>query len=107
MDAHLTAISAALTQSANVQAYYHSFLMDNLEWTDGYSHRFGLVFVDFPTQRRIPKRSFYWYAEQIRMSPAGSQSAGESVPGSAADKPEGAANGVERGNGCYPADVRS
>ena len=39
--------------------------MDNLEWMKGYSERFGIVFVDFKTQERIPKDSAYWYKEWI------------------------------------------
>jgi beta-glucosidase len=35
--------------------------MDNFEWAEGYDKRFGLAYVDYPTQRRIPKLSFRWY----------------------------------------------
>jgi beta-glucosidase len=38
-------------------------MLDNFEWAYGYSKRFGLVFVDYGTQRRIPKRSAEWFAE--------------------------------------------
>lgn len=40
--------------------------MDNFEWAWGYSKRFGLVYVDYATQRRIPKASARWYARTIR-----------------------------------------
>ena len=40
--------------------------MDNFEWAHGYSKRFGLIYVDYGTLRRIPKDSFYFYADVIR-----------------------------------------
>jgi beta-glucosidase len=39
--------------------------MDNFEWAEGYTQRFGLVWIDYETQERIPKRSFDWYAAVI------------------------------------------
>jgi beta-glucosidase len=39
--------------------------MDNFEWAEGYNMRFGLVYVDYPTQKRIPKQSAYWYRDLI------------------------------------------
>jgi beta-glucosidase len=43
-------------------------LLDNFEWTSGYSKRFGIVYVDYRTQRRIPKRSALWYRDVIRQN---------------------------------------
>jgi len=40
-------------------------LMDNFEWNEGYRFRFGLVYVDYATQERIPKDSAYWYRDVI------------------------------------------
>ena len=39
--------------------------MDNFEWAEGYDKRFGLVFVDYRTQERIPKASAHWYRDMI------------------------------------------
>ena len=44
--------------------------MDNFEWAEGFGQRYGLVFVDFKTQKRIPKDSAYWYREVIRTNGA-------------------------------------
>ncbi|HEY9669468.1 MAG TPA: family 1 glycosylhydrolase, partial [Coleofasciculaceae cyanobacterium] len=41
-------------------------LMDNFEWAWGYDRRFGITYIDYPTQKRIPKASFDWYRECIR-----------------------------------------
>ena len=40
-------------------------MIDNFEWAEGFSKRFGLVHVDYPTQTRTPKSSFYWYRDLI------------------------------------------
>jgi beta-glucosidase len=40
-------------------------MLDNFEWEHGYSKRFGLVYVDYATQRRVPKRSALWYRDFI------------------------------------------
>jgi beta-glucosidase len=64
-DAHLRAIEDAVREGADVRGYYAWSLLDNFEWAEGYTQRFGLVWVDFETQQRIPKRSFDWYAGLI------------------------------------------
>lgn len=46
--------------------YFQWSLMDNFEWAKGYSERFGLVYVDYPTQKRILKDSAYWYQKIIK-----------------------------------------
>jgi beta-glucosidase len=63
---HLAAVHAAMERGADVRGYFLWSLMDNFEWAYGYGKRFGAVYVDYPTQRRIPKSSAYWYAETIR-----------------------------------------
>ncbi len=63
---HLQALWQALEDGANVQGYFVWSLMDNFEWSEGYSKRFGLIYLDYATQERIPKDSYYWYQETIR-----------------------------------------
>jgi beta-glucosidase len=63
--AHLDATAAALLDGADVRGYFAWSLLDNFEWAWGYAQRFGLVHVDFETQRRTPKRSFRVYRQAI------------------------------------------
>ena len=48
-----------------MRRYYAWSLLDNFEWEHGYDKRFGIVHVDFATQRRVPKRSALWYRDRI------------------------------------------
>jgi beta-glucosidase len=66
LQGHLRAVHRALTAGADLRGYFAWSLMDNFEWAHGYSKRFGLVFVDYGTQRRIPKRSAEWFADVAR-----------------------------------------
>jgi beta-glucosidase len=59
------AIDAALARGVDVRGLFVWSLLDNLEWEQGYSVRFGLFYVDFGTQARIPKGSAFWYKELI------------------------------------------
>jgi beta-glucosidase len=59
---HLEALAVALLVDVPVEGYFAWSLMDNFEWAEGYSRRFGIVYVDYPTQRRIVKESGRWYA---------------------------------------------
>jgi beta-glucosidase len=63
---HLHAARRAISAGVNLRGYFVWSFLDNFEWAEGYSQRFGLVFVDFGTQRRIPKRSALWYADVAR-----------------------------------------
>jgi beta-glucosidase len=62
---HLEAIAAARADGVDVRGYFCWSLMDNYEWDSGYAKRFGLVYVDYPTQRRILKASAHWYRDTI------------------------------------------
>ncbi len=63
--AHLRVAHQAMTDGVNLGGYYVWSLMDNFEWAEGYGPRFGLVRVNYVTQKRTPKRSAHWYAEVI------------------------------------------
>jgi beta-glucosidase len=63
---HLQAVGEAIEQGAKVRGYFAWSLADNYEWSFGYSKRFGLVYVDYASQRRILKDSGRWYANFIR-----------------------------------------
>ena len=65
LDQHIEAVGAAREDGVPVTGYFAWSLLDNLEWTSGYSQRFGLVWVDHTTQQRIVKDSGRWYADVI------------------------------------------
>ncbi|AXA92924.1 GH1 family beta-glucosidase [Massilia sp. YMA4] len=63
---HLAALRDALAQGVPVQGYFAWSLLDNFEWAEGYTRRFGLTHVDFATQQRLLKRSGQWYRDFLR-----------------------------------------
>lgn len=63
---HLRGLRRAAEEGVDIRGYFQWSFMDNFEWTRGYHDRFGLVHVDFSTQKRLPKDSFYWYGDVIR-----------------------------------------
>ncbi len=67
---HLRAARRAMAEGVNLRGYFAWSLLDNFEWSHGYSKRFGIVHVDFATQKRTPKESARFYAEVIRTSGA-------------------------------------
>jgi beta-glucosidase len=66
---HIQEIGRAVEQGAPVRGYYFWSLLDNFEWAEGYSKRFGLIYVDYPTQQRIIKESGYWYHDFLAQVP--------------------------------------
>jgi beta-glucosidase len=62
---HFAAAKSAIKSGVNLKGYYVWSLIDNFEWSEGYTPRFGLVRVNYDNQARIPKASFYWYKEVI------------------------------------------
>lgn len=63
---HLKSVSRAIAAGVPVKGYFAWSLMDNFEWSFGYSKRFGLVYVDFETQARVLKNSAHWYSRVIQ-----------------------------------------
>lgn len=63
--AHLEQVARAIDEGIPIAGYFVWSLLDNFEWTEGYRPRFGIVYVDFETQRRIVKDSGAWYARAI------------------------------------------
>jgi beta-glucosidase len=66
---HLGAALAATQSGVDLRGYFAWSLLDNFEWAEGYGRRFGLVYVDFPSQTRIPKASARWYQQLIAGQP--------------------------------------
>ena len=65
LDGHINAVAAAVAEGAPVAGYYVWSLLDNFEWAEGYTKRFGLIHVDYETQHRTPKSSYHWYRNRI------------------------------------------
>jgi beta-glucosidase len=62
---HLSAVHDAMAQGVDVRGYFLWSFMDNFEWAWGYSKRFGIVHIDYPTGTRLPKDSARWYRDVI------------------------------------------
>lgn len=65
---HVEAVEQARREGVPVDGYFAWSLLDNFEWAFGYEKRFGLIFVDYETQQRIPKDSAHWYRSHVAAS---------------------------------------
>lgn len=64
--AHLAALQKAMAEGAPVKGYFYWSLLDNYEWAEGYAPRFGLVHVDYESQKRRPKDTYHAFARALR-----------------------------------------
>lgn len=65
LNRYLIELEKATDDGVDIGGYFQWSFMDNFEWAKGYTERFGLVYVDYETQQRIPKDSAYWYKNWI------------------------------------------
>jgi len=63
---HIAAARRALADGVKLKGYFAWSLLDNFEWAEGYTRRFGLIHVDFASQKRTPKASFAFMADTIK-----------------------------------------
>jgi len=63
-------MDTAVANGADIRGYFVWSLLDNFEWDAGYSVRFGLTYIDYTNQRRVPKSSFEWYRDLIKAARA-------------------------------------
>ena len=68
LDDHLDAVGVAIDHGVDVRGYFTWSLLDNWEWAEGFTKRFGLVHVDYDTLVRTPRSSFAWYRDRIQAS---------------------------------------
>ncbi|HVU79129.1 MAG TPA: GH1 family beta-glucosidase [Gaiellaceae bacterium] len=83
LQGYLGAVSDAIAAGVPVRGYFVWSLLDNFEWALGYAKRFGLVYVDYPTQERVPKDSFRWYQGVIAAHRGSDALSGAHTPTSA------------------------
>ena len=67
---YLIGVKAAIAAGVDIRGYFQWSIIDNFEWAEGYAKRFGLIHVDYPTQKRTIKDSGYWYRDLIESNGA-------------------------------------
>lgn len=63
---YLVELRRACRDGVDIRGYFHWSILDNFEWAEGYAYRFGLIYSDYQTGKRIPKDSYDWYAQVIQ-----------------------------------------
>jgi beta-glucosidase len=81
---HILAARRAIEAGVDLRGYFVWSLLDNFEWSHGFSKRFGIVHVDYRTQKRTPKASARFYAEVIRTNGANVSAGRGRPPGASA-----------------------
>ena len=66
LSSYLAELERATNDGVDIRGYFLWSFMDNFEWAEGYRPRFGIVYTDYETMRRIPKDSAYWYRDFIK-----------------------------------------
>ena len=66
LESHIGALADAVDYGVEVHGYFVWSLLDNFEWADGYSKRFGIIYVDYETEGRTVKDSGFWYRDFLR-----------------------------------------
>jgi len=67
---YLLSLERAIADGVDIEGYFHWSFMDNFEWYEGYKVRFGMIHVDFESQKRTPKASAHWYTDVIKSNGA-------------------------------------
>ncbi len=70
LDKYISSLQRAADEGVDIQGYFLWTFLDNFEWDKGYNERFGLVYVDYPTQKRIAKDSAFWYQKVMETNGA-------------------------------------
>ena len=103
---HLRAAREAIRQGVDLRGYFAWSFLDNFEWSHGFSKRFGIVHVDYATQKRTPKASARFYAEVIRTNGTALEEAGRDLTPTGSDPGERPRAPEPRGSRARPKRAR-
>lgn len=96
---YLAELERGIAAGADVRGYFHWSILDNFEWAEGYSQRFGLIHVDYATGKRTLKDSAHWYADVIRTRGASIHAAPHGAESGSADEFGKATEGINQPGG--------